>query len=494
VGFGAFPPNLPRLHRPPDAGEDVVELHCHGGNAVRRAVEGLLSEWRWPPPALCAETTEAPVDGVGSRRRDAGHPGAVPQLRTLTAERDDPPSPLHAVAAAVRLLPAPPGEFTRRAVANGKMDVTAAEGLADLLAADTEAQRAQAMAVAGGGLHEAVVGWRTALVQSCARLEACIDFGDDEFIPPETVAAVRSQCSRVADELEAALRRSRSAEVIREGYSVAIIGPANAGKSSLLNTLARRPVAIVSDIPGTTRDVLAVTLDVEGLPVVLHDTAGLRAGAGDAIEAIGMGRTKATAAAAHLLLVVVDVCGHVGELAEVAAALQQTACDAVAASRPPPAAVLVLNKTDTVAEGIARETGVVRCSALADAEARFTAALLPAAGSAWAAVCHVSATTGAGVDALLATLRRLAGSDVIGTGAADGVGSDFPIALTRPRHKVHAAAAAARLRIAAGLPSTHIDMMAEEVRAATTELATVVGDVSVDDVLDALFGEFCIGK
>lgn len=227
-------------------GEAVVELHCHGAPAVLDAVLSALA--------------------------------ALPGLR-----------------------PAEPGEFTRRALENGRMDLAQVEGLSDLLAAETEAQRRQAWRVFDGAAGRAVDAWRADLVRALALLEASIDFVEEdvpETVWPEVRARVEKVCAEIAREVEGA----KAAERLRDGFEVAIVGPPNAGKSTLLNYLAKREAAITSAVPGTTRDVLELRMDLEGLPVTFLDTAGLRDG-GDAVERVGIERARQRAEAADLRII-----------------------------------------------------------------------------------------------------------------------------------------------------------------------------------------------
>ncbi|HUJ47606.1 MAG TPA: tRNA uridine-5-carboxymethylaminomethyl(34) synthesis GTPase MnmE, partial [Rhizomicrobium sp.] len=214
-------------------------------------------------------------------------------------------SVLAALARVEGCRPAEPGEFTRRAVENGKLDLTEAEALADLINAETEAQRKQALRQYGGALFELYEGWRTRLIRAAAWAEAAIDFADED-IPPEVLRESRNQIIEIANEIGLHLNDARRGEILRDGFYLTVIGPPNSGKSSLVNTLARRDVAIVSDIPGTTRDVLEVHLDLGGYPVIVADTAGLREAA-DSIETEGIRRTKERARDADAVLVLLDV-------------------------------------------------------------------------------------------------------------------------------------------------------------------------------------------
>ena len=255
-------------------GEDVAELHLHGSRAVLAAVMAVF------------------------RRRG--------------------------------LRIADPGEFTRRAFLNGKLDLTQAEAVADLAAAETEAQRRQALRQLDGALGALYRGWGERLLRLLAHLEAAIDFPDED-LPPEIEARVAADSAELAAEIEAHLADDRRGERLRDGIAVAILGPPNAGKSSLLNQLAQREAAITSPIAGTTRDVIEVAVDLAGYPVVLADTAGLRETA-DAIEQEGLRRALQRAETAELRLVVFD------------ASRPQDA--AAAAAWPGPDTILVANKVD----------------------------------------------------------------------------------------------------------------------------------------------------
>src|ERR1043166_1445146 len=230
-------------------GEDIAEFHVHGGRAV---VEGLLAAF-----------------------------GAVDGLR-----------------------PAEPGEFTRRAVENGKLDLTEAEGLADLINAETEAQRRQALLQYGGALAELYEDWRKALIRAAAWTEAAIDFSDED-LPADALSQARLQAADVLGQIEGHLADARRGEILREGFYLTVIGPPNSGKSSLVNAIAKRDVAIVSEVAGTTRDVLEVHLNLDGYPVILADTAGLRETT-DVIEGEGVRRAMERAEKADAALLLLD--------------------------------------------------------------------------------------------------------------------------------------------------------------------------------------------
>ena len=233
-----------------ETGEDTAELQLHGGRAVIAAVFAALSR----------------IEG---------------------------------------LRPAEAGEFTRRAFENGKLDLTAVEGLADLIGAETEAQRRQAFRQMKGLLGDRAESWRKRLIEALALVEARIDFSDEADVPEELVAPALNAAQQLRDEIAEALAGAARGERLRDGLVVAIAGPPNAGKSTLLNRIARREAAIVSPIPGTTRDVIEVHLDLDGYPVTLLDTAGIRDSA-DPVEQEGVRRARDRAAAADLVLWVVD--------------------------------------------------------------------------------------------------------------------------------------------------------------------------------------------
>ncbi len=230
-------------------GEDVGEFHIHGGRAI--------------------------IDGV-----------------------------LLALSALPGLRPAEPGEFTRRAVEHGKLDLTRAEALADLIDAETEGQRRQAMGQYDGALAALYDGWRDRLVRAAAWAEASIDFADEE-VPDDAIAVSHRVASQILKEIQAHLNDARCGEIVRNGVHLTLFGQVNAGKSSLLNALARRDVAIVSPTPGTTRDVLEVHLDLGGYAVIVSDTAGLR-DSDDPVEAEGVRRARDQVDQADITLLLLD--------------------------------------------------------------------------------------------------------------------------------------------------------------------------------------------
>jgi tRNA modification GTPase len=341
---------------------------------------------------------------------------------------------------------AEPGEFTKRAFLNGKLDLTAAEAIADLVEAETAAQRRQAMRQLGGEFGRRCEEWRARLIGAQARLEAEIDYPDED-VPAEQWQSARRVLAALRGEIVAELDDNRRGERLRDGIAIAILGPPNAGKSSLMNALARREVAITSHLAGTTRDVIEVALDLGGYPVVLADTAGLRDSA-DLVEEEGVRRARARAASADLKLVVLD------------------------ATRP--------EETAAVREVIDASTIVVANKI--DLARGSTADWADGLGAAPALRC--SATTGAGIPALIARL-----GDAVE--ALLGAGGAAPL-VTRARHRqaLESCVAALERFAAADLP----ELAAEDLRAAARALGRITGRVDVEDMLDALFREFCIGK
>ncbi len=340
---------------------------------------------------------------------------------------------------------ADPGEFTRRAFDNDKLDLSAAEGLADLIDAETEAQRRQALRQALGALAETTEAWRQRAVTALAHAEASIDFPDED-LPDSLPAEVRDEIAELAAEIGASLAQ-RGGERLRAGYQVVLLGPPNSGKSSLLNALARRDAAIVSETAGTTRDVIEVHLDLGGFPVTLIDTAGVReAGAGpqEAIEREGIRRALNRAEAADLQVAVFDAAG---------------APDPAVLTVLSPGALVVFNKADLVEE---------------------RAPVRPAGYE----TLWLSALTGENLDALVGAIERRARDGLEGGGEAALV--------TRARHREALESCAAALRRAAVLSEP--ELMAEELRGAVQALGRITGRVDVEDVLDLVFRDFCIGK
>jgi tRNA modification GTPase len=408
-------------------GEDVAELHLHGSRAVLAAVMAVLRR-------------------LGLRL-------------------------------------AQPGEFTRRAFLNGKLDLTQAEAIADLAAAETEAQRRQALRQLDGELGSLYRGWSRRLTRLLAHLEAAIDFPDDE-LPPAVEREVALEIDVLAAEIGRHLADGRRGERLRDGITVAIVGPPNAGKSSLLNRVARREAAITSPIPGTTRDIVEVAVDLAGYPVILADTAGLRE-ADDPVEREGLRRARARAAAAEIRLFVYDA--------------RQPADAAGAAAWPGPDTLLVANKVDLLDHPRATSGKTAMSGLVPGIDAATTDTAVGGRAADRAGACGddgnaqsagagpalpfpVSALSGDGIDRLL---RALA------VRVAENYRIEAPV-LTRARHRQaleDAAAALDRAR-AADL----VELRAEDLRLAWRSLGRITGTVDVEDLLDVIFRDFCIGK
>ncbi|QEW22872.1 tRNA modification GTPase MnmE [Marinibacterium anthonyi] len=355
-------------------GEDVVELHLHGSRAVVAAVLSAL--------------------GRGARMAE-------------------------------------PGEFTRRALENGKLDVAQVEGLADLIDAETEAQRRQAERVFSGGLGALAERWRTDLIRSAALLEAVIDFADEE-VPVDVSPEVAALLEGVRVELERECSGVAMAERIRSGFEVAIVGAPNVGKSTLLNTLAGRRAAITSEHAGTTRDVIEVRMDLAGLPVTLLDTAGMR-DTQDEVEGIGVDLARERAASADLRVVLTD--------------------------GPLPDGVM-LEAEDIVLRP--------KADLLADADGA------------------VSGVTGQGVDALVARIAGVLSNRARLAGTATH--ARHRLAMERAASGLSAAQSVLEQG-----PDLY-DIAAEELRGAIRALESLVGRVDVESLLDEIFARFCLGK
>ena len=366
-------------------GEDVAELHLHGG------------------PAVIAAT-----------------------LAALSAQQG------------LRL--AEPGEFTRRAFDHDKLDLAQVEGIADLIAAETEMQRRQALRQAEGVLSRRLETWRTDLARVLARLEAYIDFPDED-LPQQLLSSIDVEIEEIAKALAQELA-GHAAERLRDGLTIAILGAPNVGKSSIINKLAQREAAIVSSIAGTTRDVIEVRMDVAGYPVTLADTAGLRASA-DEIEAEGVRRALGRAEHADLKLLVFD-------------GGRWPAIDPETAKLIDDQAICVVNKADLL-----REPEPIAV------EGR--------------AALKLSCKTGLGLDALVGEVAL----------RAKGAMSGGEI-LTRARHR--AAVEEAKAALDRAQKAGPLELKAEDLRLALRAIGRIAGRVDVEEVLDLIFNEFCIGK
>jgi tRNA modification GTPase len=371
-----------------ETGEDICELHVHGGRAVLAATFEALA--------------------------------AVPGCR-----------------------PAMAGEFARRAFDNGKLDLTAAEGLADLIDAETDAQRRQALRQASGALSALYDGWRAGLIEARALLEAAIDFSDEPDVERAAAARGLEAAGRLEAEIRAHLDDGRRGEIVRDGFHIVLAGPPNVGKSSVLNALARRDVAIVSEEPGTTRDILEVRLDLGGYATIVADTAGLRDASG-AVEQEGIRRARRRAENADLVIWISD------------------------ASNPDSASPI------RFATGARHTLRVLNKIDLADG--------LPNPASYDFAI---SARTGDGLPALVAAL---------GTIVRNSVGDNGSPAITQVRHRQQLEACLDALARLDTVNDTQTELAAEQLRLAADALGRIVGRIDPEDVLDQVFARFCIGK
>jgi tRNA modification GTPase len=370
-------------------GEDVAEFHVHGGRAVLAALFAALSSF----------------DNVRA---------------------------------------AEPGEFTRRAFENGKLDLTEAEGLDDLIHADTDRQRRQALRQLQGLLGDKARDWRAQIIEAAALIEAGIDFSDEGDVPAELIAPALAKIKSLLAQIEEVLAAQGQSERLRDGLVVAIAGPPNVGKSTLINLLARRDVAIVSPHAGTTRDIIEVQLDLDGYPVTVIDTAGIRE-TDDPVEQEGVRRARARAGEADLVLWLAD------------------ADDAPITHEGSAPVWLVRNKID-----LARSAG-----------AASTSTGRPVAEF------RISARRGLGVAELIAALVTFAQNYF-------GVSEGGLIARERQRKLVQETADSLQRCIA--VIGGGEELAAEELRAAAFSLGRLLGRVDVEDILDVIFREFCVGK
>ncbi len=360
-------------------GEDVAEFHIHGGRAMRESLFAALTE--------------------------------------------------------LGLAPAGPGEFSRRAVEHGHLDLTRAEAIADLVEAETPAQLRQALRQYDGALAELYEGWRTDLIAALGRAEAAIDFSDDGVGETE-FAAGWARAGAIAGAIQNHLEDGGRGEALREGLKLAIVGPPNAGKSSLINALARREAAIVSERPGTTRDVIELRLNLGGYLIHVADTAGLRQ-TGDEIEAEGVRRALAQAGGSDLVLLLRDGTAPYTDQFGIAPDL------------------IVANKSDL--PGFDKRDGL-----------------------------SLSLKTGEGLADLIAVLTAMVAARLETKG-------DMP-ALTRPRHRQALDQALGSLRHALAAPADHPELFAEDLRLALRAIGRITGRVDVEELLDSVFRDFCIGK
>jgi tRNA modification GTPase len=381
-----------------ETGEDMAELQVHGGQAVIAALLGALGR----------------IEGC---------------------------------------RPAEPGEFTRRAFLNGRLDLTEVEGLADLIAAETPAQRRQAFRQLKGVIGDQADAWRRRIIEALALVEARIDFSDEADVPEDLIGPALNAAQQLRSMIAVALADGGRGERLRDGVVVAIAGPPNAGKSTLLNRLARREAAIVSPHAGTTRDVIEVHLDLAGYPVTLLDTAGIRE-SDDPVEREGVRRALARAEAADLVLWVIDP--QEG----------QRPTDESLEKKVKTEAWRVFNKADLSVDKL-----WINCES---------------SSAAFAKTFAISALTGSGIDSLIGALSAHAEAYFATTESA-------LVTRARHRHALEETVAALDRALAVGA-SGHEELIAEELRAAATTLGRLTGRVDVEDILDVIFRDFCIGK
>jgi tRNA modification GTPase len=378
-------------------GEDVAEFHVHGGRAVLAALFAALSGF-----------------------------------------------------ADVR--PAEPGEFTRRAFENGKLDLTEAEGLDDLIHADTDRQRRQALRQLKGLLGDKARDWRAQIIEASALIEAGIDFSDEGDVPAELIAPALARIKTLLGEIQEVLAAQGRSERLREGLVVAIAGPPNVGKSTLMNQLARREVAIVSPHAGTTRDIIEVQLDLEGYPVTVIDTAGIRE-TDDPVEREGVRRARARAAEADLVLWMIDAQHEQspqGGTAPLWTVRNKIDLDAVRADSPKPSQA-----------GVIAQERQLGCD------------------------FGISASRGDGIAELISALVGF---------ARDYLGSGEVSLISRARQRKLLEETADSLQRSIEVIGKGEELAAEELRAAAYSLGRLLGWVDVEDILDAIFRDFCIGK
>ena len=375
-------------------GEDVIEIHCHGGRAVIAKILSVLA--------------------------------SVPNFRMAEA-----------------------GEFSKRAFFNNKMDLTAAEGLADLIDADTEGQRKQALRIMQGDAAVFYEKLRGSVLHSLAYLEAYIDFPDED-IPESVLVEIDAEIASVSQLIKTQLSDNFASEKIRDGIFIAILGSPNVGKSSLLNLLAKRDVAIVSNIAGTTRDVIEVNLDIKGYSVILADTAGIRENA-DIIEQEGIRRSFERAKHADIKIIMLDA---------------ESSLDSVEHLIEPERTIILFNKVDLVARHCEPSQTVWQSQDIA---------IKP---------IKISVKERTGIDQFMQDLENM---------IAQIIPSEASF-VTRTRHREHLSNALEHLHNYQELQQVGLEIRSEELRRAATEIGKITGKIAVDEILGHIFSSFCIGK
>lgn len=442
----AFPPRDTIFAPASGGGRAAIAIVRISGPACAKALEALAPGAHF---ADRAATLRALRDPAGGETLDRALVVRFVAPRSFTGEemaelhvtggRAVVADVLRALAKIPGLRPAQPGEFAWRAFENGKLDLSEVEGLADLVEAETAAQRRQALRIAGGALSRESEGVRAKLVEAMAVLEAQIDFSDVEDADALSLDTARALAAEAARRVRDALAGAEAGARLREGFNVVIAGPPNVGKSTLMNALARRDVSIVSAIPGTTRDLVEVPLDLRGYPVTLIDTAGIRE-TDDPIEREGVARARRRAQEADLTLWLSD------------------AAEPIA---PPPlggSALVVLTKVDQrAAPSAAQPLDAIR----------------------------ISAVTGAGIDALL---------DAVADIAQERMTGPAPALITLERHRAAFTDALQALERALDPAAEELELVAEDLRLAARALERIAGRIDVEEVLGDIFSRLCVGK
>lgn len=393
-------------------GEDVCEFHVHGGNAVISSVFRALSKF----PGL--EYAEA-------------------------------------------------GEFTKRAFLNGKLDLTEVEGLGDLIHAETEEQRKQALKQMDGRLKLVVQSWSKILLNCLAHIEAYIDFGEDQHIDDDVINEVRENVAALSTQIKEHVNDKRRGERLRSGVKLTIIGKPNVGKSSLLNLLTAKPTAIVSSIAGTTRDVLESTIDVDGFPVVINDTAGIRQTI-DQVEGEGVRRAKLAAEAADLIIHVIDSKELIN--CSIAEYLQDINSQLNFGNNENQQVLYIINKVDLINP----------CAAANIQSCMDTSNLSYAV---------MSCVTEAGFGNFMKCLSSMIKTICLGNDP-----SKFSPTLTQERHRAHVTNCLQELNLCCSIIDIDVVIAAEHLRLAMNHLGKITGKIGAEDILNVIFRDFCIGK
>ncbi len=442
------------------AGVAVVRISGSQTRFVLETIAGKVTE-----PRVAPYSTFRKPDGA---KIDSGLLLFFPAPHSFTGQ-DCAEFQIHggkaAVAALLDALTAIPGvrhaeagEFTRRAFLNGKLDLTETEALADLISAETEAQRRLAVLNADGAQSTLYSAWRQRLIHARAMIEAELDFADESDVPGSVADVVWADMQKLSEEIQDHIGTYHRAEIIRDGFDVVIVGAPNAGKSSLLNVLARRDAAIVSDEPGTTRDLVELALDLNGVKVRLTDTAGIREGAGK-VETIGIERARQRAEVADLVLLLVDATSDKPDLPVIVN----------------PNVIHIGTKYDLLVEGLPS----------ASAPAPSVGVELVTTDPFRHPLLMVSSLTGQGIHELLKMLGERAEQ------AAGNVGDILP---SRMRHIELLQETVTHLEAALQGSDRDLELRADDLRLAADRLGRISGAVDVEDLLDVIFSQFCIGK